>query len=366
MTKARWIRVAQALTILFALVGLSLTALKMERKVRSAPEPAVMENMVLLDTGEERLRIGSASTLGNVTVFPIFAETQVDLGPIVSLQTALADRTAEVREHGSDDPGLAGATVNQLVLENKGDVPIYVLAGTIVKGGKQDRQIGQDFVVAPHSVASVDAFCVEHGRWTGSRKGVATGGKFEALDQLASTKVRAAGQYEESQGEVWAQVAKVNAENGKDAPSGTLLASVDDRELSERRARVAKAIASRLDGAKPNEALVGMAYAVGGKVRGARWFANRQLFSMFRDVLVNTAAMDAVSSPPSATPDRVDAHEVVSFVKEVDSAEAEEKATPAANVNEYKKAAKGYGSATKLKASPKRRAAPISKDYVAK
>ena len=37
--------------------------------------------------------------------------------------------------------------MNTLVIENKGDVPIYVLAGTVVKGGKQDRQIGQDFII---------------------------------------------------------------------------------------------------------------------------------------------------------------------------------------------------------------------------
>jgi hypothetical protein len=364
MTRARSARVALAVTTLLALVALALAVLRPKPRTRVQSEPSPLATMAPFDVGDEHLRIGAASVVGNVTVFPIFSQKQAQLGPIVSLQSALADKTAEVREHGADDPDLSSATVNQLVIENKGDVPIYVLAGTIVKGGKQDRQIGQDFVVEPHSVASVDAFCVEHGRWTGSREGVATGGKFEALKQLATTKVRAAGQYESNQGEVWAEVAKVNAEHGKEAPSGTLLATVDDSELSRRRERVAKDIGARLADARPDDALVGMAYAVGGKVRGVRWFANRDLFAMFREVLVNTAAMDAVSAKPERGAGRVDAAQVVSFVKDVDRAATEEKVTPAGNVNEYKKAAKGWGSATKLKRRSK--AAPISKDYVAK
>jgi len=364
MTTARWTRVALLVTTLLALVALTLATLRPKPETPMRSEPSPLAKMAPFDVGDEHLRIGAASVVGSVSVFPIFSENQARLGPIVSLQSALADKTAEVREHGADDPDLSSATVNQLVIENKGAVPIYVLAGTIVKGGKQDRQIGQDFVVEPHSVASVDAFCVEHGRWTGSREGVATGGKFEALKQLATTKVRAAGQYESNQGEVWAEVAKVNAEQGKDAPSGTLLATVDDSELSRRRERAAKSIRARLEDARPNDALVGMAYAVGGKVRGVRWFANHELFTMFRDVLVNTAAMDAVSAKPEQGNARVDAAQVVRFVREVDRAAPEEKVTPAGNVNEYKKAPKGWGSATKLKKSSK--AAPISKDYVAK
>lgn len=370
MSKARWTRVAQFLTVLVALASLAVAALKMKIAARHAPnrvDPALLETMELLDTGEERLRIGAGLALGSITVFPIFAESQQDLGPMVSLQRALAEKTAEVREHGADDDEAEDrATVGKLVLENRGDKPIFVLAGTIVKGGKQDRQIGQDFIVAAHSVASVDAFCVEHGRWDASREGVTTGGKFEAVAQLATAKVRAAGQYKENQGEVWSEVASVNAAHGKQAPSGTLLASVDDGELKKQREQLARRIDTGLRAAQPSAALVGMAYAVHGKVKGVRWFANRDLFAMFQDVLVNSAAMDAISTAPEANAPVVSAKAVVSFVKDVDRAAVEEKDTSADNVNRYRKAEKGWGSSTKLKASPKAHAAPVSKDYLTK
>ena len=60
-------------------------------------------------------------------------------------------------------------------------MPIFVLAGTIVKGGN------------PKQTSPVDAFCVEHGRWNGNRDGRATAGHFGTSEVLATSKVRAAG-----------------------------------------------------------------------------------------------------------------------------------------------------------------------------
>ena len=71
------------------------------------------------------------------------------------------------------------ATVNQLVIASTADLPILVTAGTILKGGKQDRQLGQDLLVAAGATVPVDAFCVERGRWNGVREGQSTDGVFE-------------------------------------------------------------------------------------------------------------------------------------------------------------------------------------------
>ena len=136
-----------------------------------------------------------------VTVFPILSSKQTDIGPIITLHSALAEHLAEVRELGPDEVSRPeptredgavrqraqllrqharlvgqsrGARVNTLVIENKGDVPIYVLAGTVVKGGNQDRQIAQDFLVAARTTVPIDAFCVEHGRWSSDRQGQPT------------------------------------------------------------------------------------------------------------------------------------------------------------------------------------------------
>src|SRR5258708_3999499 len=130
--------------------------------------------------------IGAAKTFDNLTVFAVTSKSQVDIGPMTSLDLALAKHAAQVKEIGADRSSRGdGAQVNSLVIDNQGDVPIYVLAGTIVKGGKQDRQIGDDFIVGARQTVPVDAFCVEHGRWTTDREGIATGGQFAVVGLLA-------------------------------------------------------------------------------------------------------------------------------------------------------------------------------------
>ncbi len=83
MPKARWIRIAKALTLLLAaatiMVGigrLSRRAMVPERE--NGPELTLLDEMELLDTGEEKLHIGPAEVIGNLAVFPIFTKEQHD------------------------------------------------------------------------------------------------------------------------------------------------------------------------------------------------------------------------------------------------------------------------------------------------
>ena len=327
--------------------------------------------------------VGAAKHYDNLTVFPILAKTQTDVGPLVSLNDALDKGTAEVRELGGDaepQPGQpprvqmrqpnevderndvqqdnqvqqngGSAQVGKLAIENRGEVPVYVLAGTIVKGGKQDRQVGQDFIIGAKSTVPIDAFCVEHGRWNGVRNGEATGGKFEAVSQLANRKVRVAGQYKKDQSEVWSKVSEVNEANKKHSSSDSLLATADDAEVKAQRGKLSRLVLADLDAVKPKLAVVGYAYAIDGTVMGVRWFAHHNVFGLFREVLVNTAIVDAITaraeSEAAAKVAPLTARAVVNFVAEARtaSAAAEVRETGADNTNEYTESADTYRSET--------------------
>jgi ARG/rhodanese/phosphatase superfamily protein len=331
--------------------------------------------------------VGAGRALDNLTVFPITSKNQVDVGPVRTLDDALAKHEAEVREMGAtggDGPAQqlnraqfgGGAQVNTLIIENTGTVPIFVLAGTIVKGGQQDRQIGQDFIVGAHKTVPVDAFCVEHGRWTVDRNGVATGGKFGTMQQLAPSSVRAAGQYDQNQSEVWSKVGEVNKANRKEAATGTLMATMDDGEVARKRADLASRVNLVLTAA-PSDPVVGFAYAVDGKVRGARWFANHRIFELYRPTLANTAAVDALtaqaeaaaSGQPRSPAPAVAPAAVSDFVSGIEEAKLkDERRTQADNVNEYRETDKGYGSSTVAKPAASPAAPPVhfSDDFVSK
>jgi hypothetical protein len=318
--------------------------------------------------------VGDPKGFDNLTVFPIFAASQVDVGPLTTLDDALAKGKAEVRETGGDGHG--GPQVNTLVIENKGDVAIYVLAGTVVKGGNQDRQIGQDFIIESKTTVPVDAFCVEHGRWTGSRDGRATGGKFGTSQRLVTSTVRAAAQYKKNQGEVWDKVAQVNDSTHHTAASGTLFATLDAPEMAQKSAALAQQVNAFLKSAQPNDKLVGFAFAVDGQVKGARWFASHKVFSLFQTTIVNGVSADALTAqvarngaPPPATAPLKSA-DVVTFVDDVEKVQADEKRdTQGANENHYKESSKAYGSKAFRKpsaASPAAPKAPVSTDYLVK
>jgi len=317
--------------------------------------------------------IGGANVLGNLVIFPVTSRSQVDVGPLISLDEALAKHSAEVREVGG------GGSVNTLVIENKGKIPVLVLAGTIVKGGNQDRQIGQDFIIESKQTTPVDAFCVEHGRWNGQRNGQATAGQFGTSEVLATSKVRAAGQYKKSQGEVWSKVSEANSANHQAPASDTLLASVDDATLTRQRNELAARIEATLAAVKPQSELVGIAYAIDGDIRGVRWFAHHDVFELVRkklvvgiafDAIVATAEAKAQNKPPSTKPTPAPAA-VDTFVQNVEAAAvAEKRDTQGGNVNEYKESSQAYGSKTMMKgaagkpgSSPRK---PVSSDFTAK
>jgi hypothetical protein len=261
--------------------------------------------------------------------------------------------------------------VNTLAIENKGKLPILVLAGTVVKGGNQDRQIGQDFVIPPGTTAPVDAYCVEHGRWQAQREGQATDGKFQTVSMLAQAKIRAAGQYQGDQSKVWDQVAKTNEATHTQADSGTLMASLGDKELSARREALAAKAANHLSGLPAKEDVVGLAYAVDGKVLGVRWFLSHELFQQNLATLLNTAAMEAITAraeaaaqKKAAPPPAVAPKAVADFVTDAQKAAPAKKATKAANVNAYRESANAY--AAEALVEDKGVSVPVTTDITAK
>jgi hypothetical protein len=265
-------------------------------------------------------------------------------------------------------------SVNRLVIENDGDVPIYVLAGTVVKGGKQDRQVAQDFIVGARETTPVEAFCVEAHRWSADRDGVLTGGEFGTVGSLALVKVRTEAQYKGDQGGVWTKVAEVNAAANKNAPTGTLMATLDAPEIAEKRATIAKTVNAALGALEPQGEIVGIGYGVDDRVIGLRWFSSHALFELFRDTLVSTAANEAATAPgdtPKSAP-HLTIDDLKSFVTEVDASKDEqEKTTTGVNVNLYKESKSGYGSKTMAKpmaTAAASAAAPIevSADFVKK
>ena len=313
---------------------------------QAAPPPAPSLPGLALTAYEAS--VGDPVVVDSLTVFPIYAKANPEFEDAISLEHALAKRKAKVREVGEGDGD--DATVGALVIENRGKVPIFVLAGTVVKGGKQDRQIGQDFVIAAKETVDVEAFCVEQGRWTQSRQGKNTGGKFSASGMLAPRKVRKAAQHDSDQSKVWDEVAQTNKRAKKRSGSGTLMATLDANDVKAERRKLSASAAKALDGAPSKAQVLGVAYAIDGQVRGARWFASRQLWEQHRDKLLETAALEALLAAPKGKPKKIAAKDVRDFVDEAGRSKvhSRKKRPKTVNTNLYKKSAKAGASEARV------------------
>jgi hypothetical protein len=312
------------------------------------------------------LFLGVAIHVENVTVWPVYSRTRAEAligGDLITLAEAQGRGWAVVREIGATVQVAGNAmphlsevsgTVNELVIENRGPRPILVLAGTLLKGGKQDRQVGQDFVVPAGKTVAVDAFCVEQGRWSAMRDGAATQGVFEAQQALATTAVRSSGQYKQDQGEVWANVAAENHKAGKAPSSGTFFATLEDADRSGRVRRERFTITIKTELGRllvQHHPPVGLAYAVDGQVREVRAFTHPRVFERFLDTLVGTIAIEgdlaqrAAMNEGRAVHDDVAAtDQVTDLVRETSKVTAQKKRNKAGNVNAVRKSRKVWNS----------------------
>ena len=218
----------------------------------------------------------------------------------ITLDEGLAARTVSVREKGSRT-GRDQAEVNSLEIENRSDKWLFLQAGDIVEGGKQDRTIMTDVVLAPHGGPQpLDAFCVEHGRWTPSRDGLAFSGN---PGIVAGARLKRAIQSEKNQQRVWQEVAETEAKavttaRAAGAPitvnfsgTGTYNAIGDNKVIGVRRDAY---VAALLPHIRKDSKAIGLAVAVNGQVTAADVYTSPALFQRLSAKLLGSYALEAL------------------------------------------------------------------------
>ena len=253
-------------------------------------------------------------------------------GPVpLTLQEAIAKDAVRVVETGS---------VNQLEIENIGTEDVFVQAGDIVKGGKQDRVLTISMLLTPATgKIGIGAFCVEQGRW--SARGSEDVKRFASADaalpsreaKLAmllpakpapeptpigpTTGARVAGLYEQRQAalpddtstrqrDVWAKVRST-----QDKLSGSLGAAVaapqsqSSLQLSLENERLKKAqqafVAALRPVAEKDADVVGFVVAVNGKLSSADVYPSHGLFRKMWAKQLNASVTEAIGETASQT-----------------------------------------------------------------
>lgn len=253
---------------------------------------------------------GAALTHENLTVMPLYAQTEDTTpdGDFLTFEQASKKKLVRVTElNGST----SDAEVNAVHVTNKSRQPIFILAGEVILGGKQDRVIAKDTVIPPRARrVQVSVFCVEQGRWDGRKAG------FTASGKLGHSDLREKAVFASDQGQVWEEVSKTNKKLKVAPSSGTYKASLKKADANA--SAYVKAVLPKLQSDKK---AVGVVVAIDGRVVSLDAFANPLLFGQVRDKLIVAYALEAANADGAGKDAPVAKAEVEGFFKEVRKAE---------------------------------------------
>jgi hypothetical protein len=311
------------------------------------------------EPGSADFKVLSPISHGNLTIFPIVAAKSHDTSDFLTLDEGIRSGEVVVTEVGNMHAMVRrplpnyhpGPQVNTLVLVNNSKRPLILLAGEIVTGGKQDRIVGRDRIIAPESdPVDLSVFCVEHGRWT------ETSAKFGNYKNLmAQPSVRKEAMADKDQNKVWAAVQSQNRNtvsnlamaapgitasstggasetvevNGNAVPltpqgaetvrqlnNTTSLAKVQENTVVEDQIKsiaepVEKSFQSVIKQLRDENA-VGVVVAVKGRIIWADIFASKELLSKYWPKLLQSYAAEAYSA--IGDHDKVDVKAAQEFV----------------------------------------------------
>lgn len=280
-----------------------------------------------------------AIRVDSLTLVPIVA---TDAGlpakdvDVVTLDEAFAKKLVSIKEQADE-------TVNALTLTNRARRPMFLLAGEVILGGKQDRIIGANTVIPARSTQSVPVFCVEHGRWDGKSK------EFRSARALAHGRLRGRASFA-NQSEVWREVAAKNALRRTSNATGTYRQVANQQANgtlagSERKVRAALAKLAPGD----RRRMVGYVVALGGKVATVDLFGSPKLFAKLEGKLLRSYLTGAVDVPAAARPKPPSVAEIKAFMADADKAAAERSYENATAATVHYKGAKAAKAKVELK-----------------
>jgi hypothetical protein len=250
------------------------------------------------------ISVGNPVRYKNLTIFPLSLSRGRDGKQIVTFDHALKKDYIEIMEKESGD-------VNTVILRNRSKYYVFILAGEIITGCKQDRMVSEDCLIPPNSgKIHLSVYCTEHGRWTAQTK------KFSAGGFAINPKMREVAKASKSQSEVWAHVEEKRSEVGA-APSATsayMDIVEDDKVASEIKPYVDKF--SNIPNVR-GWRTVGVLAAVGDEIIVVDLFTNHKLLSELWDKLIKSYALDAVNRCPSGKLSKNDALQYIRELKDV-------------------------------------------------
>lgn len=253
---------------------------------------------------EDGQTLSGPYTSGNLAVYLVHGPDRTGGQRYLTLAEAMEQNKLIVHETGD---------VNTLAIECVSDDIVFIPAGSVVKGGKQDRTLGSDVIITrADGKMPIDAFCVEQGRW--QQRGDETVAHFASAPSMVAgreLKIAAnaniAGQ--NKQGEVWENVARaqdrlstaVETDVRGEASASSFQLTMENQKLRDAMEARQRGLVSVIEG---RDDVVGWVYAINGQPVSGNVYASPDLFRKLWPMLLETAVVEAIAeaSVPTTQP----------------------------------------------------------------
>jgi hypothetical protein len=208
------------------------------------------------------LTVGAPVQYGYLTVFPLYHPDGDRNRRYMDMDEALRRGDLEIRERG-------GGVVSEVIVTNHSGSFVFLLAGEILVGGKQNRILRRDVLIAPYSEeVIIPAYCVERGRWTPS-----PGRGFRGSGFMSGEALRRSALESGSQEEVWDEVTELSRRHSYASPTEDLGALYEKDRVKEWVGRYRRGLGSIL-----RDDPVGVVVCRQGRIISADFFVDSHLF----------------------------------------------------------------------------------------
>jgi len=273
--------------ILYRTFLLSLFALVLAGIARAIPVPPKdapakpLQTKAAVEAMLRSAKIEAPLQHQGLAVFPVTLQATRDFAGLLTLDEAVAKKTLAISEVGDGD-------VNRAIAKNTGGQRIFLMAGEVIGGAKQDRMVAEDTLLSPRSSTEIAVWCVEENRWT-------TGGKaFRSERYMAPARVRQSGAHT-TQSEVWGAVSGMQMR--AKARRGSISSVARSEEVRKKMAPYQKSL---LPLPKMRSDACGVVVAYGREWVAADIFSDPSLFRRLWPKILDSYLMDVVNRSPSA------------------------------------------------------------------
>ena len=250
----------------------------------NAANPNSQGSMTILADRLADLHIGTPVTFQALTLIPVYASRPAQAVAYETFATALAGKRAVVTEVGS-------GSVPELGVKQSGKLPVLLLDGDQLIGGRQNRVLNTTLLVPVGVDFVVPVSCVEQGRWHQTRVDFGSGDIVppslrHSKQSTVSDSYRRGMRARANQSDVWNAVSETlhrTASNSATSDLNEAYQSMGSR-IEETRVRL---------GAAPADA-VGVVAIIDGQARAADLFDKPETLAEFWPRLIRSYALEAV------------------------------------------------------------------------